>query len=71
MQWFIDTFSSLFNFITSMVTGLLDVIKLIPTIIRTLSSSIGFMPDFLIVFATTTVIVMVAYVIAGRGGAQD
>lgn len=71
MRWFVETFSMLGNFIVSMFTGLLDIIKLIPTIIQTLSASIGFMPDFLIVFATTTVIVMVAYLLAGRGGAQD
>lgn len=71
MQWLIDTFSSLANFIVSMVTGLVDVIKMIPDIVQTLSTSIGYMPDFLIVFATTTLIIMIAYVIAGRGGAQD
>lgn len=63
--------SSLGNFIISMFTGLYDIIRIIPAIISTLTLSIGYMPDFLVVFATLTLIVMVIFVIAGRGGASS
>lgn len=63
--------SNLGNFIISMFTGLYDIIRIIPAITSTLTVSIGYMPDFLVAFATLTLIVMVIFVIAGRGGASS
>lgn len=68
MQALLDMISSGFNFIISMFTGLYDIIRMFPMIINTLTTSIGYMPDFMIGFASITVVVMVAFVIAGRGG---
>lgn len=63
--------SNLGNFIISMFTGLYDIIRIIPAITSTLTVSIGYMPDFLVAFAALTLIVMVIFVIAGRGGASS
>lgn len=71
MQWVFDIFSSLVNFVISIVTGFFDVIKMLPAIISTLTTSIGFLPDFLIVFATITLVISIAYLLAGRGGASN
>lgn len=71
MQWFLDIFSSLVNFVISIITGLIDVIKMLPSIISTLTTSIGFLPDFLIVFSTITLVISIVYLLAGRGGASN
>lgn len=71
MQWILDTFSSLVNFVISIVTGLIDVVKMLPSIISTLTTSIGFLPNFLIIFATITLVISIAYLLAGRGGASN
>lgn len=71
MQWIIDTFSSLIEFIISIFTGLFSVVKMIPSIITTLMSGIGYMPSYLVAFATITLVVCIVFLLAGRGGASD
>lgn len=61
-----DMISNLFNFLLNTITSLFDLVKVIPKFITYLTSTIGFLPSFVTVFAVGTVSVAVIYLILGR-----
>ena len=65
-QWFWDILTSIYNLVGSLVKGLLNLIKALPSIISTATNAIGYLPSVLIVFATLTITISVVYLIVGR-----
>lgn len=71
-DWFFGTVSSLWNFLISMIKGLLQLISLIPSAVNSLTTAIGILPSILVAFATATVTIATIFIIAGRqGGGQN
>lgn len=69
--WIYNLIVDIVGFITSLVTGLINVLKSIPQILTFTSSSIGFLPSVLSVFATLTITISVIYLIVGRNSGGD
>lgn len=57
---------SLFSFVLSTIKGLLSVFTMLPKFITYVTSSIGFLPSLLAVFATATVAIAIVYLVIGR-----
>lgn len=65
-NWFVDTFQSIWNFITSLFSGLVSMLQMIPQVVSMVTGTIGYLPSVLAVFATLTITVSVLYLILGR-----
>ena len=57
---------SLFNFVISTVKGLISVFTMLPKFITYVTSSIGYLPSMIAVFATATVAIAIVYLVIGR-----
>lgn len=71
-DWFVQTASSLVNFVFQLINGLLDLLSIIPSAVATLTNSMNYLPAVCVGFATVTITVSVIFLIAGRssGGEQ-
>lgn len=69
--WIYNLIVDIIGFITSLVTGLINVLKSIPQILTFITSSIGFLPSVLSVFATLTITISIIYLIVGRQSGGD
>lgn len=74
MDWFVSffqdiaqTLSGVVNFIVTLVSGLLTLIKMLPSLIADMTSAVGFLPGVLTTFFGVSVTVTVIFLIAGRG----
>ena len=65
-NWLVDTFQSIWNFITSLFSGLVSMLQMIPQVVSMVTGTIGYLPSVLAVFATLTITVSVLYLILGR-----
>ena len=65
-QWLIDIIASLINLVVSLVKGIVQLLSLIPSAVQSLTLSVGFLPSFLVVFATATITISVIFIIVGR-----
>ena len=66
VNYFKDIISAIFAFVQSLITGLIQVFKAIPSAIQMLTQSIGYLPSTLAVFATLTITISVIYLVIGR-----
>lgn len=66
LQSIVDFFKLLFDFVIQLVTGLFQLLMIIPSAVSTLSESINFLPAFLVGFAGVTITVSVIFIIVGR-----
>lgn len=78
MQWLInffgglvDTLSSIFSFLISAITGLLDIISQLPTYIAFVLNMAGQLPTVFLGFFTAGVTISVVFLIVGRGEGGD
>lgn len=69
----VDFFTSLFDIIgavvslgLNLITGLLDLLFLIPKGVSFLTNSLGALPSFLLAFASVTITVSVIFIIVNR-----
>ena len=69
--WIYNLIVDIIGFITSLVTGLINVLKSIPQILTFTTSAIGFLPSVLSVFATLTITISIIYLIVGRHTGGD
>lgn len=65
-DWIVDIVTSLWSFLESFFRGLTDLFRIVPQAISYLTSSLGYLPSTLIVFATLTISISVIYLIVGR-----
>ena len=69
--WIYNLIVDIVGFITSLVTGLINVLKSIPQILTFITSAIGFLPSVLAVFARLTITISIIYLIVGRNSGGD
>lgn len=62
----INTISTLFDFISYLINGLVQLFLMIPSGFALLSYSIGFLPTVLLAFASVAVTLSIIYLIIGR-----
>lgn len=75
MTWIINFFKdiksiieSLVTLIISLVTGLVNLIKMIPTVLANITSAIGFLPTCLLAFASISITISIIFMLVNRGG---
>ena len=59
-------FVSIWNFLTSLITGLVTFLGLLVQLPSLLTSAIGFLPAIMVVFATAIVTILIVKVVVGR-----
>ena len=62
----INTISTLFDFVSYLINGLVELFAMIPSGFSLLSYSIGFLPTVLLAFASVAVTLSIIYLIIGR-----
>jgi|GEM_PF-5639893 len=67
----IDFFGMIIDFVIQLVTGLIQLLMLIPKCIEMLTGSMLFLPPFLLAFSTATITVSVIFIIVGRNGGGE
>lgn len=72
LKQIVEFIGMLIDFAVQLVTGLFDLLKLIPHAVSLLTESLGILPAFLVAFAGVTITVSVIFIIVGResGGSQ-
>lgn len=78
MQWIIDflssigsALSSIFSLLANAITGLLQIFKLLPSLIATVTDFMGGMPVIISAFMAATLGVSITFLILGRGEGGD
>lgn len=78
MKWIIDflssigsALSSLFSLLANAITGLLQIFKLLPSLIATVTDFMGSMPLIISAFMAVTLGVSITFLILGRGEGGD
>ena len=66
LTWIINTIISLWNFLITLIKGLLQLISLIPMSVNMLTDSIGVLPSIFVAFATATITISVIFILVGR-----
>ena len=66
VNWLTDIFDPLITFFRCVISGLISFVRLIPSVLSTISSSITFLPSALLGFVSITVAIFVVYIIVGR-----
>lgn len=63
---------SLIDLVVKIVTGLVQLLQMIPSMVQTLNGSLSLLPSILVAFASVTITVAVIFIILGReGGGQS
>lgn len=63
---------SLIDLVVKIVTGLVQLLQMLPSMVQTLTGSLGLLPPILVAFASVTITVAVIFIILGReGGGQS
>lgn len=61
-----NAIQAIFSFLMSVIRGLISLFAMLPKFITYVTSSIGYMPSMLAVFATATVAIAIVYLVIGR-----
>lgn len=61
-----DAVVSIFSLLGNLVSALFDLVRMLPTVVSTLSLSIGFLPSMLLAFASLSIGVSIFMLVAGR-----
>lgn len=69
-QSLIDIIVSVFRLVWNLLGGLVDFIKVLPSVISMLTSSIANLPDIILPFATISITVAVVLLILGRSNSS-
>lgn len=62
----LDFFGTLLNFVEYLVTGLVQLITMIPSAFTMLTYSIGYLPSVLLAFAAVAITLSIVFLILGR-----
>lgn len=73
LQWFQNyfvsiaaTFEALISFLVSSSKAILDLVKLLPTMITITTSALGYLPGIVMLFGSLSIGVSIIYLIVGR-----
>lgn len=64
---FWNVINSVLSLLFSLIQSLVDIVRMLPGIVSTITLSIGFLPDMVMVFAGLSLVVSIMFLIAGRG----
>lgn len=67
LNYIVDMLTSLFNFVWSMISGFLDLFKILPSVLSFITGGVGYLPSIFSAFFATAVTISVIFVILGRG----
>lgn len=62
----LDFFGTLLDFVEYLVTGLVQLIAMIPSAFAMLTYSIGYLPSVLLAFAAVAITLSIVFLILGR-----
>lgn len=62
----LDFFGTLLNFVEYLVTGLVQLVAMIPSAFAMLTYSIGYLPSVLLAFAAVAITLSIVFLILGR-----
>lgn len=62
----LDFFGTLLNFVEYLITGLVQLITMIPSAFAMLTYSIGYLPSVLLAFAAVAITLSIVFLILGR-----
>lgn len=62
----LDFFGTILDFVEYLVTGLVQLIALIPSAFAMLTYSIGYLPSVLLAFAAVAITLSIVFLILGR-----
>ena len=62
----IEMVGMIIDFAISLVTGLIDLIAMFPSVIKTFTSAVGLLPGFVVAFSSITITLSVVFMITGR-----
>lgn len=66
LQWLGSIIETIFNFFANLLSSFISFFKIIPTIIIFVTSSIGYLPSMVMVFATVGITVSILFLVLGR-----
>lgn len=66
LRWVIDFFQNIGEFIISLMSDFIEIIKVIPGVLSVLTSAIALLPDVVTAFAVLTITISVIYLLANR-----
>lgn len=66
LKWIVDLLTNVVSMVENFFQSLIDIVKNIPKVIEFLTGAITALPSPLVVFATVTIGLTVAYFIIGR-----
>lgn len=66
LQSLIDVVNSVLGFVLGLVDDLINFFKLLPQLVTLLTSTIGFLPSMLTLFATLSIAISVVFLTVGR-----
>lgn len=66
LKWVVDLLKNIVSMVENFFDSLLAILKNIPKVIEFLTGAITALPSPLVVFATTTIAITVAYFVIGR-----
>lgn len=66
VDWLVSTLSTLFQFVVSLIEGLLNIIASFPAVVNMITQSISHLPPTIAVYATLTISICTMYVLVGR-----
>lgn len=62
----VDFFYAIINLVINLVSGIVQMLSMIPSALTMLTNSVAFMPTILIAFAMGLITISVVYLIVGR-----
>lgn len=66
MKSVLDFFGTILDFVEYLVTGLVQLIAMIPSAFAMLTYSIGYLPSVLLAFAAVAITLSIVFLILGR-----
>ena len=70
-DWLQSIFNPLITFFQSFIHGFKVLFSSFPTIIRLVTSSVGYLPSLFAAFVGITLIILIVYIIVGRNAGGD
>lgn len=66
VDWLVSTLSTFFQFVVSLIEGLLNIIASFPAVVNMITQSISHLPPTIAAFAGITISICTMYVLVGR-----
>lgn len=71
LQNIVDAISVAFDTLVNFVSGIVQLVKMLPQAVLFVSNASGYLPTFIVGFITAGVFISVIFMIVGRSGSGD